>query len=202
MGNNENENVLNTNYISKPGYKYVEVVRGKDERAKLNGYKCRDCQQVFFSELLHFRPPKISPMKVGIPLFPLSVTPPPPPPRTQQTKRLDAGFLLPTSLCSVPSSSPVHFPSFPLLLSCTPLPPGTLQKTQRNEQKKCVTLHIELIEALFLLLVIAIASTIRPQDLYIFKGPSHPNFFSTSPPLGVGPSCPLFLGDSPVHPSS
>ena len=27
-------------------YKYIEVVRKKDEREKLNGYACRDCQKV------------------------------------------------------------------------------------------------------------------------------------------------------------
>ena len=58
VGNNENENVLNTICASKSGYKYVEVVRGKDERAKLNGYKCRECQQV----LPDFKPPQISPI--------------------------------------------------------------------------------------------------------------------------------------------
>jgi len=31
----------------EPNYKYVEVVRKKDERAKLNGYKCRDCQEYY-----------------------------------------------------------------------------------------------------------------------------------------------------------
>ena len=198
MGNSENENVLNTNCISKPGYKYVEVVRGKDERAKLNGYKCRDCQQVFFSELLHFRPPKISPMKVEISLFPPFRHPPPPPPAPNTANK--------EIRCRVFSSDFPPLCSVPLFLSCSlsilstpaflyPLPPS---KKQRNERKKCVTPHIELIEALFLLLVIAIASTIRPQDLYIFKGPSHPNFF----PPGSGHRVPLFLGDPPVHPSS
>ena len=29
-------------------YKYTEVVRGKDKRAKLNGYFCGDCEKVRF----------------------------------------------------------------------------------------------------------------------------------------------------------
>ena len=37
---------LTRNNDAEPNYKYVEVVRKKDERAKLNGYKCRDCQEV------------------------------------------------------------------------------------------------------------------------------------------------------------
>ena len=66
------------------------------------------------------------------------------------------------------------------------------------DEKKCVALQIELIEALFLLLVIAIASTsIGPEDLYNFKGPPPPQFFSTRPPLEVGPSCPFIFGWSP-----
>lgn len=32
---------------AQPNYKYVEVVRKKDERVKLNGYKCRDCQEYY-----------------------------------------------------------------------------------------------------------------------------------------------------------
>lgn len=44
----EKENVSNKNCGTKPGYKYVEVVRKKDDRAKLNGYKCRDCQEVTY----------------------------------------------------------------------------------------------------------------------------------------------------------
>ncbi|RMX50461.1 hypothetical protein pdam_00018312 [Pocillopora damicornis] len=35
------------NNDAEPNYKYVEVVRKKDERAKLNGYKCRDCQEYY-----------------------------------------------------------------------------------------------------------------------------------------------------------
>ncbi|CAB4029009.1 DNA endonuclease RBBP8-like isoform X1, partial [Paramuricea clavata] len=32
-----------------PQYKYREVVRGKDKRAKLNGYFCADCEKYFGS---------------------------------------------------------------------------------------------------------------------------------------------------------
>ena len=42
----DKENVLHKNPDNKPSYKYVEVVRKRDERAKLNGYDCRECQQV------------------------------------------------------------------------------------------------------------------------------------------------------------
>ena len=42
----EKETVPNKNLVNKPSYKYVEVVRKKEERAKLNGYDCRECQQV------------------------------------------------------------------------------------------------------------------------------------------------------------
>lgn len=43
----EKENVSTTHPpTGKPSYKYAEVVRKRDERAKLNGYECRDCQQV------------------------------------------------------------------------------------------------------------------------------------------------------------
>ncbi|KAL9962287.1 hypothetical protein ACROYT_G031374 [Oculina patagonica] len=35
------------NGAAEPNFKYVEVVRKKDERAKLNGYKCRDCQEYY-----------------------------------------------------------------------------------------------------------------------------------------------------------
>ena len=63
----------------------------------------------FFSELLHFKPPKISPMKVEIPLFPLFRHPlpprPPPLPSAPNTANKDIrcrGFFPPTSLCSVP----------------------------------------------------------------------------------------------------
>jgi len=35
------------NCAAEPNYKYVEVVRKRDERAKLNGYKCRDCEEYY-----------------------------------------------------------------------------------------------------------------------------------------------------------
>ena len=41
---------LTRNTYAEPNYKYVEVVRKKDERAKLNGYKCRDCQEVMYMD--------------------------------------------------------------------------------------------------------------------------------------------------------
>ncbi|KAK2559902.1 DNA endonuclease RBBP8 [Acropora cervicornis] len=43
----DKENVLHKNPDNKPSYKYVEVVRKRDERAKLNGYDCRECQQYY-----------------------------------------------------------------------------------------------------------------------------------------------------------
>lgn len=43
----EKETVPNKNLVNKPSYKYVEVVRKKEERAKLNGYDCRECQQYY-----------------------------------------------------------------------------------------------------------------------------------------------------------
>ena len=47
LGSTQNENLTsNKNYATKANFKYAEVVRKKDERAKLNGYKCRECQEV------------------------------------------------------------------------------------------------------------------------------------------------------------
>ena len=46
---------------NSPQYKYKEVVRGKDKRAKLNGYFCADCEKVRLKRyelsfrLLHLR---------------------------------------------------------------------------------------------------------------------------------------------------
>ncbi|KAJ7389293.1 DNA endonuclease rbbp8 [Desmophyllum pertusum] len=39
--------IQDKNCGAEPNYKYVEVVRKRDERAKLNGYKCRDCQEYY-----------------------------------------------------------------------------------------------------------------------------------------------------------
>jgi len=50
--NKGKENVSNKNCATKPGYKYVEVVRKRDERAKLNGYECRECQEVLQNIIL------------------------------------------------------------------------------------------------------------------------------------------------------
>ena len=47
LGSSQKENLTsNKNCATKANFKYAEVVRKKDERAKLNGYKCRECQEV------------------------------------------------------------------------------------------------------------------------------------------------------------
>ncbi len=54
------------NGAAEPNFKYVEVVRKKDERAKLNGYKCRDCQEVLWNVIPGVSIILLARVKVGI----------------------------------------------------------------------------------------------------------------------------------------
>lgn len=69
------------------------------------------------------------------------------------------------------------------------LPPSA-NKHREMDEKKCVALQIELIEALFFA-----SGNCNCFDL-------HPNFFPPALPWRLGHCAPLFLGDPPVHPSS